>query len=201
MDHGVVEQRDLAWVEREIDSFGLVECGIDELLARQQAVGGECLLVRQQGTAVRPGNAADAAVLGARRRQCERNDHHDRLDVGVGSILVPTRERLAVRLLGAEGSAPTQDVRANQVLGRVEHTRFADHFVDPGADHMCLLVELDAVVRVARLEGLKLVSIVQCALLRDRTDGRDESVTFECVYLSGREHLWHGGPHVFQVVP
>ncbi len=113
---------------------------------------------------------------------------------------MPTGEGLAVRLLGAERGAPAEDVRADQVLGRVEHTRFADHLVDPGADHVCLLVELDAVVRVAGLEGFKLVPIVERALFGDRTDGRDETVTFECVYLTGREHLWHGEPHVFLVL-
>jgi hypothetical protein len=65
---------------------------------------------------------------------------------------------------------------------------------------VCLLVELEAVVRVAGLEGFKLVPVVERALLGNRADGRDKAVTVECVYLTGREHLWHGKPHVFLVL-
>jgi len=48
MDDGVVEKRDLAGIEREIDRFRAVERGIDILLARQETAGFEGFLVRQQ---------------------------------------------------------------------------------------------------------------------------------------------------------
>ena len=65
VDDGVVEQGDLAGIEREDRRPpASIDRRVDILLAREQAVGRERLLVRQQRTAMRAGNAADAAVLG-----------------------------------------------------------------------------------------------------------------------------------------
>jgi hypothetical protein len=42
-----------------------------------------------------------------------------------------------MRLLDEETGVPAMNIRAQQILDRVEYFRMANHIVDPGEEHGC----------------------------------------------------------------
>ena len=56
---------------------------------------------------------------------------------------------------------------------------------------MRLLIELEPIIGVTRLEGFELPAVVDRAALRDRPDRRDKTIAIERLDLGRRENLRH----------
>ena len=92
---------------------------------------------------------------------------------------MPAGESLAVRRLRPERRTPAEDVRADQIFGRVEDAGLADHLVDPGTYHVRLLIQLEPVVGIGGFEVFETTSVVESPLRGDRAHRSDKAVPLE----------------------
>src|SRR5262245_38174142 len=55
---------------------------------------------------------------------------------------MPGHEPWIMRLLDEETGVPAKNVRAQQILNRIQDLRMADHVVDPGKEHVAAMAHL-----------------------------------------------------------
>src|SRR5579871_709573 len=55
---------------------------------------------------------------------------------------MPGHESGIARLLDEEAGVPAEDIRAQQILDRIQDFRMADHLVDPGKQHVAAMAHL-----------------------------------------------------------
>ena len=145
--------------------------------------------------AVAAGDHPDAAALGRRIAEGEPDRRLlVRVEPVIGRVLVPGHVGRIARSLEPEGRQVDQDVRAEQVLDRVQNRGMARELDQPGEDEVPL--DAEPLGRVdARLALVVLDPPAERAGVRGahRLDREDIAVAFEGSDLSGAQHLAHDG--------
>src|SRR6266849_7997687 len=124
----------------------------------------------------------------------EKATHAVTTSGSLGRVLVPGHEGRIAGLLDEEARAPAEQVRAEDVLDRVQDARVADQLVEPGEEQMALVPEL-AAQRAAplALDRLEPRAIAGRLLGREHAEGEVEPVTAVLRHGFGGEGLQADG--------
>ena len=142
---------------------------------------------------VGPRDHAHGPALDGALRERDPRGHHVRLaQAPVGRVLVPRHEGRVARLLDEEARAPAEQVRAEDVLDRIEDAGIPDQPVEPREQEMALLPELAAErPAVGALHRLEPGAIAARLLGREHADRKVEPVATIPGHRLGQEAL-HG---------
>ena len=167
-------QRHLARLERHVDAFAGRHLDGDFLAAGQKIVLGEGVAMLELVLEM----AARPELHGAAFDRCvgegdPGGDHVVGAQPPIGRVLVPRHEGRRPRLLGEEGRAPAQDIRADHVLDSVEDPGMSRQLVGPGKEQVDLVAHV-ASERAAQRTLLRLQTVAIGARLGRREDSDRE---------------------------